>query len=148
MATAGQRLLATDAPAYGTDTELTSGTTTSGTYTATLTGGTACGVSFVAPTSGAVLILNTARINNSGVSTAYMSVRIGTGSSIGAGTVVQAASDDIAASVVNTNAIVSTHSYIHTGLTPGDTYNVQQQFRVASGTGTFASKRLHVTPLL
>lgn len=148
MTTAGQRLLATDAPDYETDFEATSGTTTSATYTATLTGGTACSCVFVAPTSGAVLILNVATISNSGANASRTSFSIKTDGTVGSGTEVLAADNSRALLVTGTSAMSGTHAYIATGLTPGATYNVQQMFTTTAGTATYVNKRLHVIPML
>src|SRR6188474_3550933 len=47
------------------NTQNISGTTTSGTYTATLSGGTTCSFTFVAPGSGSVIVNNNCNVANS-----------------------------------------------------------------------------------
>lgn len=130
------------------DTQNTVGTTTSGTYTATLTGGTACGVVFVAPPSGKVTIFNNSGMLNSGISYCFCAIQIRTGGSIGSGTLVLTASDDESIYFLGSNDIRHSMSRLMTGLTAGSTYNVQQLFRVTGGTGTFNRKHLVVQPSL
>lgn len=111
------------------DTQNTSGTTTSASYTATLTGGTACGFAFVAPASGKVLIFNTCFVSPTGGTNGFATVRVRTGAVVGSGSDVVAASD--------TNAVIPpAGTYIRgtsvipvSGLTPGSSYNAQQMFR-------------------
>lgn len=137
-------LLATWTPTG--DTQATSGTTTSISYTATLTGGTACGVAFTAPASGKVLIYNKAYFYNSaaGTSFSFCTARVRTGASIGSGSDVLAAADTEAN--VTTHVAAQTVVRLLTGLTAGSAYNVQQLFRVDAGTGTFLNKHLIVQP--
>lgn len=147
MPSAGQVIRALDFSTAATDSESASGTTTSTSFTATLTGGTACEVTFVAPTSGKVCIVNTGSLVNSGANETQMGFRIGTGSTPGAGTEVLAASVDRSLRNTGTNRISATFEWFVTGLTAGSTYNVQQQFAVAAGTGTFLRKQLTVVPV-
>lgn len=146
MATAGQKVRAADYPATPTDIASTSGTTTSNSFTPTLTGGTACGVSFTAPTSGTVLVINTAQMSNSGANNTRCSFFVRTGSSIGSGTTVLASADG--RSNLHNGTSEEGHTRVHpvTGLTPGSVYNVQQEFKVSAGTGTFSQKNLIVIP--
>lgn len=128
------------------DEQGTSGTTTSTTYTSTLTGGTACGVAFVAPTSGRVLIANSARMINSGANQTYCGFIVRTGSTVGSGTSVVSEAD--ARALLHTTTAFARFSvtYLVNGLTAGASYNVQQSFRVAAGTGTYANKEIAVIP--
>ncbi len=128
------------------DIQNTSGTTTSTSYTATLTGGTACGFSFVAPNSGKVLIMNITEAVNSGGGTSACTIRVRTGGTVGSGSDVLAAADDEAAVVGGTNSLTVSRPRLLAGLTAGSTYNVQQLFRVTSGTGTFSRKGLVLKP--
>lgn len=146
MPNAGDPILVEDFPPSVSNDQNTSGTTGSTSYTATLTGGTACAVTFVAPTSGVVLIMNVCQIDNDGANQTFAGFRVGTGSTAGAGTEVLAASDLRAIRHEGTNYVRSTSVYRLTGLTAGDTYNVQQQYRVSGGTGTFSNKSLIVAP--
>jgi len=135
--------------ALATTTQNTSGTTTSTSYTATLTGGTTCSLTFVAPPSGQVMVHNTVNLSNTLTSGVLMSFEIRAGAVVGSGTVFQAADDQntnqsSGVAGVGNRATVSTPI---TGLTPGATYNIRQMFRVSAGTGTYISKRLTVVPL-
>jgi hypothetical protein len=133
------------------DTQTAAGTTTtSANYTATLTGGTACGVAFVAPASGSVVVHNSAFLTNNSTGRSYMAFRIGTGSSIGAGTLVRAASDADMVSSHDTATLDMTagRAIVVTGLTPGAAYNCQQQFKTSAGTtASFSWKHLAVEPV-
>lgn len=146
MPNAGDAILAEDFGTPVEDNENTSGTTGSSTFTATLTGGTACEAVFVAPTSGRVLIINTARCSNSGANASTCAYAMGTGGTPGTNTTV-AASTTRAARVTGTSPVVSSFSDLVTGLTAGATYWAQQQFAVSGGTGTFDMKSLIVIPL-
>lgn len=121
-----------------------SGTTSSVTYTPTLSGGTACAFSFVAPGSGAVLISNNCNLECSAGNLSLCSFEVRTGGSVGSGTVVLAASNDDA--LISLAQINIGRSVLLTGLTPGATYNIRQLFAVTGGTGTFKSKNLNVIP--
>lgn len=136
-------------PESAFDEQTTAGTTTSSSYSATLTGGTACGVVFTAPKSGKILVVNTGQLDSSTTQTALMGFTIRTGSTIGSGTVFKAVSDDDSQRNVGTDEHQGTHSMIVSGLTPGNTYNCQQQFRSNGGaTATFIRKRLAVIPVI
>jgi len=129
------------------NTQDTSGTTTSTVYTSTLTSGTACGVAFVAPPSGIVLILNNLALYDSVADFSFCSIRVRTGGTVGSGTDVLAVSDiEAVYHKLTTDMVMSKQRLLTTGLTAGSTYNVQQLFKVASGTGTFYNKRLVVAP--
>ncbi|CAL9607709.1 hypothetical protein SUDANB95_05524 [Actinosynnema sp. ALI-1.44] len=121
----------------------TAGTTTSTTYTTTLTGGTACGVSFTAPASGVVIIHNNSEQFNAG-GLALATIQVRAGASIGSGTLVLTASDDEANFSSDDNRTGVTRRL--SGLTPWASYNVQQLYRVTAGTGTFSRKSLIVQP--
>lgn len=143
---AGTPVYVSDFPAAGLDSETTTGTTTSTSFTSTLTGGTACEVTFVGPTSGRILVINTAQLDNTS-GTSQVSFRLGTGSIPGGGTEILAASELRALKSEGTNLVMASHVYPVSGLTPGTTYNAQQQFATTSGTGTFSRKHLIVIPL-
>lgn len=128
------------------DTQITTGTTTSATYTATLTTGTACGLAFVAPLSGKVLILNNCEVFNSGAFFSFCTIRVRNGASIGSGTDFLAASDDEALWNPTAGSFRFGVSRLLPGLTPGSSYNVQQLFRASGGTASFGRKHLIVIP--
>jgi len=132
----------------GTDTQITNGTTTSVTYTATLTGGTACGRVFVAPPSGIVLISMMIGMFNSGANFTAASFFVRTGGSVGSGTTFLASDDDRGLILAGTNLDQRSGCWTVTGLTPGSTYNVQQNFRVSAGTGSYQRKHLIVVPTI
>lgn len=149
MLTAGQPITAADLGQAQADTQSSSGTTTSTSYTSTLTGGTACGVAFVAPASGAVLIISNCQISNSGANNSRCSFVVRTGAVVGSGGTVLAADDSRAQLHNGTTAERGSIQHpMTTGLTPGQSYNVQQVFDVAGGTGTFSNKSLTVIPML
>lgn len=128
------------------DTQVTSGTTTSTTFTATLTGGTTSATTFVAPTSGKVLIHNTSQATNSGTGSSICSFEVRTGGTIGGGSVFRAATDDDFTGIGGSTNTRSTAVSPISGLTPGSTYHVRQMFRASSGTGTFLRKNVIVEP--
>lgn len=131
-------------PLSVSDVQNTSGTTTSGAFTSTLTGGTACGVAFTAPASGCVLICNNAEMVNSGAFFSLCCVQVRTGSTVGSGTVVLAAANEESIYLSSQGRCGSTRRLA--GLTPGASYNAQQMFVVGGATGTYANKSLIVVP--
>jgi hypothetical protein len=145
MALTGDKVTAV---ATTSDRQTIQGDTASTLYTSTLTGGIACGLAFVAPASGAVLVLNKVYGYNgaSGTSFNFCSYEIRTGGTIGSGTVFQAAADSTALVVSQVNS-QSTHEHV-TGLTPGATYNIRQMFRVDGNTGRFINKQLTIHPCI
>ncbi len=147
MPTAGDEILVEDFTTPVKDEQSTSGTTGSTSYTATLTGGTACGVSFVAPTSGRVMVLNASAMVNSGANFSYCGFVLRTGSTVGSGTTITGAVEDNSVYISGTNEFRASDSYEIGGLTAGSSYNVQQAFKVNGGTGTFRRKRIIVVPI-
>lgn len=144
MALTGDKVTAVDT---SWDTQNAVGTTSSSSYTATLAGGTACGVAFVAPASGKVLIYSTTQIQAAG-GNSFATVRVRTGGVVGSGVDFLAASDDNAQIV---NSAGSLHRATATtpvsGLTAGATYNVQQLFKNdAAALLTSTRKNLVVVP--
>lgn len=131
------------------DTQNTIGTTTSNSYTATLSGGTACGVAFVAPASGVVLIFNVLQIQAAS-GNSFCTVRVRTGSSVGSGSDVLAAGDDDSVIVNSAGSLFRGTAVLRvTGLTPGSSYNAQQLFKNdASATCTTTRKKLIVQPVM
>jgi len=127
------------------NTQNTSGTTTSGTYTATLSGGTTCSFTFVAPGSGSVIVNNNCNVANSGANLSLCGFEIRAGGTVGSGTVVFGVDNNESLIAGQTQANIS-RSRLITGLTPGSTYNIRQLFAVTGGTGTFSSKHLNVVP--
>lgn len=131
------------------DTQNAAGTTTSSAYTNTLTGGTAAFRAFVAPPSGAVLINNMCELfNSSAGQLTICSIRVMTGAIANSGSTVLAVSDD--EGIMSTSTVSNRYGVasLVTGLAAGDTYHVQQFFRVTGGTGTFGRKKLIVSPIM
>lgn len=128
-----------------------SATTTGSTaYTETWTGGTPAGVAFVAPTSGKVIIRNSAFVDNNGAATirTYLSWILRNGAVVGSGTTVSAANDTWAISQSETRDVMVGRSTLVTGLTPGNSYNVNQAMRTnnAANTATSEFRRISVKP--
>jgi hypothetical protein len=133
------------------DTQDTTGGRTATTYSATLSAGTACGVAFIAPASGSVIVHNMALLENSGTGRSHCSVRIGTGGTIGGGTPFLAAADENGIAMQSgdaTDDATLSKPIVVSGLTPGATYNAQQQFRATAGTVTTSWRRLAVQPVV
>lgn len=127
------------------DTQNTAGTTTSTVYTPTLTGGTTCSFTFVAPGSGRVLVSHNCNLEATSGNLALCGFELRTGSTIGSGTLVVGTTNNDEVLTAGSQANFG-RSRLVTGLTPGATYNIRMMFAVTSGTGTFKSKHLNVTP--
>lgn len=118
-------------------------------YGVTTTGGTYsdCGVVFIAPTSGRVLVHMAARLSNGGASDGTMvcsETRIG--GTIGSGTVFEGTGDRGPSHYGTTFARIGAAHFI-SGLTPGTTYNIRMLHRVTATNGTVALRELTVVPL-
>lgn len=115
-----------------------------------------CGVAFVAPSSGRVMIYWTAVVDIAQASnaSAYVSPVVRTGGTVGSGSTVLPAADNNARratrSTVGTDEGGSRNragcSYLLTGLTPGSTYNVRLEHRVTSQTGETFHRAVQVVP--
>jgi hypothetical protein len=128
------------------DTQATNGTLTATSYTSSIGAGTACGFTFICPRSGKVKIHYSCEINNTGGYT-FFTPRVRTGSTIGSGSDVFAASDD-SAGFHNTNIRLGAAVLVISGMTPGTTYNCQLVHRVTAGTGTVGKKHLGLVPIV
>ena len=126
--------------------QITTGTTTSGTYTPTLTSGTTCSLVFTAPSTGKVVIHNVLESLNSGTGWTKCTIEVRTGNVIGSGTAIVAANDDDSHGTTGNNSVRAGVTKLVSGLTPGTQYNVRQLFKIQSGTGTFLRKELIVEP--
>lgn len=148
---AGQPLTATDLNMTSdSNADATSRTTTSTSYTSTLSPATICGLSFIAPPSGKVLILWAASCNNSSAGNiATCSPAVRTGSIVGSGSLFLAA-DDSRAVYNSTTIFIRPGAQTNvTGLTAGSIYNVALEHRAFSaGTATFAFREVTVVPQL
>lgn len=137
------------ASATRSDREDVVGSITSTTYTGTMASGSAPpGIDFVAPPSGKVTILFGTAGFNAANNDNKTAVRVGTGSTVGAGTEFYAATDSdmILYNARSTEAYRLTSFAEVTGLTPGNTYNVQMQHKVSAGTGSFLFRFVKVIP--
>jgi hypothetical protein len=123
-----------DATTFGVDAD-------SGTYVD-------CGVAFTGPNSGAVKIDYSADLDNS-LSTASTNLApvVRTGSTVGSGSTVLAASLDICIRNVGTDDRRYGASLLLEGLTPGSAYNVRLEHRVSGNTGTIQQRNVVVTPV-
>ncbi len=125
----------------------TAGTTASTSFTSTLSGGTACSTTFVAPQSGKVRVHIAALISDAtAADLARMGFEVREGAVVGSGTVAWAAGNPYVVGHTGTSSAHVGGSFVVTGLTAGATYNVQQMFATGGGTGTYSQKTLSVTP--
>lgn len=117
---------------------------TSAAYTSA--GGALCGVAFTAPPSGAVVFNYGARVvNNGAANSSFVAPVIKTGSVIGSGTAIIAASDG--RSVDHEGLSPSRQgAAILSNLTPGTAYNAYLEHKVSAGTGTFSQRSVVVQP--
>jgi hypothetical protein len=132
-------------PVAASDVEDTSDTSTSTAYTTADM--TACGTSFVAAPSGKALVHISARIDNSGATSCFVSFEVRQGGVVGSGTVDLAADDTRAIKILQINQIMGGGTFTVTGLTAGNTYNVQMMHRVTGGTGTLENRHIVVEPV-
>ena len=125
--------------------QVATGSTSSTSYTATLTGATAAGLSFTAPASGKVILYNNGLLAASATAQlAYCTIRVRTGAVVGSGSDVLAAADDWAIATKEDFFEGKGRSKMLSGLTPGAAYNVQQLFRSSSGTAQFTGREVIV----
>jgi hypothetical protein len=145
---AGTTVLAADTPpavsaaqggSYDATTTAYDVTTTAGTYAD-------CAVVFTAPTSGRVLIHTAMRAINSATSGSLVAPETRLGSTIGVGTVVEAAADNIGCASYGTTFQRQGATHLLTGLTAGASYNTRLLHRASAGTATFANRELIVSP--
>jgi hypothetical protein len=132
--------------ASGSDQQNTLGTTTSTSYTATLTGGTACGLAFVAPPSGIVFVHSVVDQTITATAYGFSAIEVRTGGIIGAGGVFLAALDSNALRHADPNFVRACVITPVVGLTPGSTYNVRLLHKAASGTLSTQNKILALQP--
>lgn len=151
---AGQRLTAqllNDAfGAVESDTQNALANVSATSYTETFTtSNTPASRVFTAPTSGMVIVHNSAWLDNSSaLARTYLGWVLRTGGTLGAGTTVLAADDHRAIHNLSTDDITAGRAYLVTGLTAGNSYNIRQAGRVTSGTGEFQDRHLIVQPVI
>jgi hypothetical protein len=125
----------------------TSRTTASTSYTSTLSPANICGVAFIAPPSGKVLVTWRAQLINSGVNFSAASFEVRTGSTVGSGTVHTASDDTRSINSASTAGEGSGAAEYVGGLVPGATYNVFLTHRVTAGTLTTLRRSIGAVPL-
>lgn len=128
------------------NTDATSRTTTSTSFTSTLSPANICGVAFTAPASGKVLITWRMALANSGAGYTACSPQVAAGAVVGSGAVFLAAGDGTTISTDFSTFEGQGGTVLVTGLTPATAYNVALYHRVASGTGTFLRREVNVIP--
>lgn len=142
---AGNIIYASDVLMTTTQTaDTTARTTTSTTYTTVLSPAQVCGVAFVAPPSGKVTVEWGCGVSNgTAPNLAVCSFAIRAGDVVGSGVSFQASDDGRA---VTSQAFIRAGAASEvTGLTPGNSYNVALEHRVANtGTGTFSNRSVLV----
>jgi hypothetical protein len=121
-----------DATTYGTDHD-------AGSYAD-------CGVAFVACSTGRALIWHAAQLDNSTTAATRVAPVVRTGSTVGSGSSVVAASDSNAIVGQGTDAARFGAAVFVEGLTPGDSYNVRLEHRTTAGTGTVSLRTVIVSP--
>lgn len=146
---AGNKIYAADLLMTAVDnTDDTSRTTTSTSFTSTLSPANICGVAFTAPPSGKVMIHINVDGDNSGAGFSASSLAVRKGTTVGSGDVVLAAS--FATAIINYAGEGDRKGICHKveGLTGGDQYNAYFEHVVDSGTGTFRWRSIQVDPKL
>lgn len=125
-------------------------TANSTTYTTATASGSYvdCAVVFTAPPSGTVYVSVSARLFNAATSGSLVSPETRTGGVIGAGTVLEGASDGIGVSHYGAAFARSGIRHLLSGLTPGETYNTRLLHRTTTGTdaASIALRELIIEP--
>lgn len=141
------------APAYqtveGKDSSVTTGSTTSTTFTNTLTTTGIRGVSFIAPPSGKAVVHGLSSGWNSLAVHSFMSFEVRVGGTVGSGSVHLASNENTASEFLLTATDPARHKVMGlvTGMTAGSTYNACLTYRVPSGTGSYARRHILVQPV-
>jgi len=133
----------------GKDSSVTTGSTTSTTFTNTLTTTGIRGVSFVAPPSGKAIVHGLASGWNSLAVHSFLSFEVRVGGSVGSGAVHLASNENTASEFLLTATDPARHKAmgVVTGMTAGSTYNACLTYRVPSGTGSYARRHILVQPI-
>lgn len=112
-------------------------------------GASACGVTFIAPTSGRVQVSWFARYESNSTNFTFISAAVRTGGVIGSGTSVAVASDGVAietAAGTDVNQQYPMYRMV-TGLSAGSTYNAQIEMKVSANTSDIFDRNITVIPL-
>lgn len=128
--------------------EASENTAQSPTSTSFAAGSPVCGVAFNASITGRALIIWSAVLDNTTANVdTVLSIEVRTGATVGSGTVIQSASDQVALVNEGQNAIRGSMFFPIDDLSPGTNYNVRLMHRVTGGTGTVNNRRVEVMPL-
>jgi hypothetical protein len=148
MVAAGHRFSTLDFLPVVTDTQDDLFTYDSGTFGVDADSGTyvTCGVAFTAPRSGMVKIDFAASLDHSTTASTEVCPVVRTGSVVGSGSTVVAASSAIAIRNVGTDDRRFGSHIVVEGLTPGDPYNVQLEHRTSGASGSVQRRIVTVTP--
>jgi hypothetical protein len=149
---AGTTVRAGDTPPAVSDEQSGSYTVTITTFGITAASGSYadCGVAFVAPTTGRVLVTWSGQVaNNTAGGACELSPYIREGTVVGSGTAFLASVIDNKTRLVSYTGGAIQHAgmtMLVEGLTPGDDYNVRLDHRVSGNTGTFIYRKVAVIP--
>jgi len=149
---AGTTVRSLDTPPAVSDAQSGSFTVTITTFGITAASGSYsdCGVAFVAPTTGRVLVTWSGQVANGTTGSACeLSPFIREGTTVGSGTTFLASVIDNKLRLVSYVGGAIQHAgmtMLVEGLTPGDDYNVRLDHRVSGNTGTFLYRKVAVLP--
>lgn len=145
---AGQKLTALHFPPTVGNVQNDSFTFDSGTFGIDADSGTYidCGTSFVACFTGRATILYDATLDHSTTASTEVAPVVRTGGTVGAGSVVLAASSDNAVRNVGTDDRRYGAHYLLSGLTAGSTYNVRLEHRTSGASATVQRRSVTVKP--
>jgi hypothetical protein len=106
-----------------------------------------CGVAFLAPATGRVLVLFDADLDNSGTQFTVMAPVLRSGDVVGSGTNLGDADPEHSVYTSGDRLRMGSHWLVE-GLTPGDPYNVRLEHRTTGGatTGTILRRSVTVMP--
>lgn len=146
---AGTTITALDTPPTVTNVQTGSYTFTITAWGVATTGGTYvdCGVAFTACTTGRALLRYDAHLLNSTTAGTQIAPVVRTGSTVGSGSTVVAATVDNMIQVQGTSGHRYGGHLLVTGLTAGSAYNVRLEHQVSSAsTGTALRRSVTVAP--
>lgn len=106
-----------------------------------------CGVAFLAPSTGRILVLFGGDLDNSGAQFTVLAPVLRTGATVGSGTNVGDGDPEYALYTNGDRYRAGSYWYVE-GLTPGDPYNVRLEHRTTGGatTGTILRRNVTVVP--
>lgn len=108
-----------------------------------------CGLSFVAPPSGSVLILWRARFEATSAVRALVEIALRNGGTLGAGSTFSGSTDARALETPTNARLQAAMQQRVAGLTPGGTYNVVTEHKLsAAGTGSIFDRAITVVPMV